>query len=282
MLASINRVSKTVSFLSMPRDLYVAYPKGGGGRINELYRQGSKAFSGTHQKMTYLRHTVEEITGETVDYYANIDFGGFVKFVDMLGGIEIDVPEDLVDTEYPDGNWGYMTFSIKKGFQKIDGKTALKYARSRHSTSDFDRSLRQQLVIKAIKDKLISLEYLTSPSRLKALYYTLNSHMQTDIAIPKLLALALFVKDLSNDRLLSFNLNDSCFQGLSYCQRGGFLYSPPRDQFNGAAILLPDGAYAGKISEYTTIVQFSNLVFNYPEMFIEQYPIHIVNATKKS
>ena len=95
-----------------------------------------------------LAEKVSEITGQSIDEYMVIDFSGFKSIVDALGGIEIDVPKDLVDREYPDNNWGYEVFSVRRGLQTFNGERALKYARSRHSTSDFDRSERQQLIIK--------------------------------------------------------------------------------------------------------------------------------------
>ncbi|NCP77168.1 hypothetical protein GW830_03500 [bacterium] len=64
--------------------------------------------------MNRLGDKLYEITGEKIDHYLNIDFDGFSKFVDLLGGIEVNVKEDLVDTQYPDNNWGFVTFSIKK------------------------------------------------------------------------------------------------------------------------------------------------------------------------
>ncbi len=95
-----------------------------------------------------LAEKVSEITGQGIDGYIVIDFSGFKNIVDALGGIHIDVPKDLVDREYPDNNWGYEVFTVRAGPQDFDGATALKYARSRHSTSDFDRSERQQLLLK--------------------------------------------------------------------------------------------------------------------------------------
>lgn len=223
-----------------------------------------------------------EITGEQIDHFMIVDFDGFRKFIDLLDGLEITVPEDLVDTEYPNENWGYETFSIQKGLQVLDGDTTLKYARSRHSTSDFDRSTRQQLVIKAIKDKLLQLDYIGNPSKLKALYSTVSKHIITDFSIKDLLSLALLAKDVENDHILSFNLNDSCFQSVSLCQRGGFLYSPQRALFGGAAVLLPESSTATDPSVYTEVQKFANLVFNYPEIFIENFTVHIVNSTKVS
>lgn len=283
-LASINRRTKTVSMLSLPRDLYVEIPTNRGivrGKVNEVYQRSLKN-STPEEAMKALGEKVTEITGEPVDKYLNIDFSGFRKFVDVLGGIEVDVPEDLVDYEYPDDNWGYQTFRIKKGFQAISGETALKYVRSRHSTSDFDRSLRQQLVLKAIKDKLFSLDALTSPSKLSQLYSTVTGHVKTDLDFDELIELAMFAKDLSNSHILSFNLNDGCFQSVSFCKVGGFLYTPARDQFGGSSVLLPDGATATRLSEYSVIRKFANLIYNYPELYTENEEITIVNATKQS
>jgi hypothetical protein len=156
-------------------------------------------------------------------------------------GLEIDVPEDLVDVSYPDDNWGYQTFKVSKGLQTFDGATALKYARSRHSTSDFDRSLRQQSLVRALKEKLLSLGTLSKPSKIQSLYSALSSHIRTDLSLREMAALALFAKELPSKNILSFNLNDSCFQSVSSCDRGGILYTPARDLFNGASVLLPDG-----------------------------------------
>lgn len=282
LFASLHPESKTISLLSVPRDLYVEYPLGGRGKINEIYMRGLHAKESEAQSMNDLGDKLREITGEKMDHYINIDFDGFTKFVDLLGGIEVNVEEDLVDKEYPDNNWGFITFSIKKGLQTLDGATALKYARSRHSTSDFDRSHRQQLVIKAVKDKLFSLDILTSPTKIKSLYYAIISHIKTDLSMGQLASLALFGKDIPTANILAFNLNDSCFQGIAYCERGWFLYTPMRDLFGGASVLLPDGATPTHLGAYAETSKFSNLVFNYPEMFLENPEITVINSTKSS
>lgn len=283
LFASLHPESKTVSLLSVPRDLYVEYPLGGRGKINEIYMRGLRAKESQAQAMGDLGDKLREITGEKMDHYLNVDFDGFTKFIDLLGGIEVNVEKDLVDTEYPSGeDLPYTTFSIKKGLQTLDGATALKYARSRHSTSDFDRSHRQQLVIKAVKDKLFSLDILTNPTKIKSLYYAVVSHIKTDLSMGQLASLALFGKDIPTANILAFNLNDSCFQGLAFCQRGGFLYTPMRDLFGGASVLLPDGATPAHLNSYASTSKFANIVFNYPEMFLEQPEISIINSTKAS
>lgn len=283
-LASINRRTQTVSMLSLPRDLYVEIPTSRGkfyGKINEVYQRSLKS-STPELAMAALADKVTEITGEPVDKYLNIDFFGFKKFVDVLGGVEVDVPEDLVDYEYPDENWGYQTFRIKKGFQALSGDTALKYVRSRHSTSDFDRSIRQQLVLKAIKDKLFSIDALTSPTKLSHLYSAVTTHIKTNLQLDELVELALFAKDLKSSQMLSFNLNDGCFQSASFCKVGGFLYTPAREDFGGSSVLLPEGATSNKISEYSIIRKFANLIYNYPDLYTEKQEITLVNSTKYS
>jgi len=276
-LASISPNKKTVSMLSIPRDLYVSYPTGWAWRVNELYTRWLKKES-EKNAMNYLKEKVEEITWEKIDYYANIDFDGFTKFVDLLDGIEVNVPKDLEDREYPDGNWWYEVFSIKKWVQTLDGKTALKYARSRHSTSDFDRSLRQQLVIKAIKEKLFDLKYISSPSKLKALFYTLSSNIKTDLTLKEIISLAGIAKGIPTENIFSFNLNTSCFDWD--CNIWGFLYYGDRNAFGGASVVLPEWATASSVSSYKDINKFGNLVFNYPEIFVEKNEIVFVNTTK--
>ena len=113
----------------------------------------------------------------------------------------------------------------------LDGSTALKFVRSRHSTSDFDRSIRQQLVIAAVKDKLFSLDALTSPKKLQSLYSSVADNVFTSLSMTEIFELALFSKNLPKDHIMSYTLNDACYQGAYYCQAGGFLYTPNRELF---------------------------------------------------
>jgi polyisoprenyl-teichoic acid--peptidoglycan teichoic acid transferase len=220
--------------ISIPRDLYVDFTIGkqkGRGRINELYQRALFKKISPEDSMQILADKVQEITGERIDRFFNIDFAGFTDFVDTLGGIDVDVPETIVDREYPDNNWGYQTFRLSKGYQTLTGPTALKFVRSRHSTSDFDRSARQQLVIAAIKDKLISLDALTSPTKLKGLYDSVATHLRTNLAFSELVDLAVFGASLDTANILSYNIHDGCYQGAAYCTAGGFLYTPERESF---------------------------------------------------
>ena len=285
MLASINRRTKSVTMISLPRDLYVEFkigPQTGRGKLNELYNRALFKKMSPAESMKILADKVTEITGEPIDRFLQVDFAGFTEFVDTLGGIDVDVPESIVDREYPDNNWGYQTFRISKGFQTLPGSVALKYVRSRHSTSDFDRSARQQLVIGAIKDKLISLDALTSPTKITGLYNSIVKHIHTDMPASELVDLALYSRSIDRANILAYNINDGCYQGAAFCGAGGFLYTPERELFGGAAVLLPDTATARNISEYSNIRRFVGLMCNTPEIGLDKREIVIVNSTRET
>ena len=111
MLASINTELSKVTLLSVPRDLYVSYGTGqGAGKINALYSMGKSHGMGINR----LAAKISEMTGQPIDHYVVIDFSGFKQIIDILGGVEVNVEQDIIDPEYPTENWGYMTLVIRK------------------------------------------------------------------------------------------------------------------------------------------------------------------------
>lgn len=172
LLLNINTERKTITTISIPRDTYVS-----GRKINEYYSKFG---------IEKLIDMIYQVTGIKADHYAVIDMGGFEKVIDLLGGIEVDVPKDIYDRSFPAQDGSYTAFSIKAGRQHLNGSTALKYVRSRKSTSDFDRAQRQQVVLKAIKDKLSRMDVSAASIEV---YNTLYSHIKTDIVLFQLLGL---------------------------------------------------------------------------------------------
>ncbi|MEK7145861.1 MAG: LCP family protein, partial [Patescibacteria group bacterium] len=156
MIASINEEKKKISLVSIPRDLYI-----NGRRINEYY---------TYYGVDQLNRMVETVSGLEMDYYAKVDLEGFKQVVDILGGLDITVTKALYDGLYPNGKGGYESYSIEPGNYHMDGEEALKYSRSRHSTSDFDRASRQQIVVKAIKDKTLQLDLVMDLKEITKLF----------------------------------------------------------------------------------------------------------------
>lgn len=93
------------------------------------------------------------------------------------------MPETIYDSAYPGENNSYIIFSINSGLQTLDGSTALKYARSRHSTSDYSRSMRQQAIIQAIMDKLFAAKTVLNPNKAKQLYTEFTSFVKTNVSM---------------------------------------------------------------------------------------------------
>lgn len=278
MLASINSDDGYVTLLSIPRDLFIANPKGYGvaGKINTLYGIGKTNKLG----IKLLADKVSEITGQEIDEYIVIDFNWFKKIVDTLGGVEIDVPRDLVDREYPNNTWGYQVFSIRAWLQTLDGETALKYARSRHSTSDFDRSERQQLLLKGIKEKAFSLGLMTSPTRIQELFNATISNIDTSLTVGEAWDFAYRLKDIDSSHINIYNLSNDCI-GME-CSAGAYLYTPSREYFGGASVLIPENASATKLSYYEDIRRFSGFIFHFPDIRKEKYPISVIAGKGKT
>ncbi len=280
MIASLDHEKKTLTMISIPRDLYVKVTPGYYERINTVYDYYNRKF-GKEESIVQMQELIRRLTGLEMQYYAKINFEGFKEVVDILGGIDIDVPETLVDLDYPieDSNGVFVRnekFVVEKGPQHMDGNTALKYARSRHSTSDFDRSKRQHMVIAAIRDKALKENYLSNPTALKRLYYAVISNLETDVSINEAIRSAFIAKDLDKNRIVSAGLNDDL------TKMGGFLYTPDRALTNGAAVLLPDGSSVSNMEYYVDIRRFVDIVTSNQEIFLEHAPIRISNGTKVS
>ena len=277
-VASIDMKNENIMMLSIPRDLWVTTTKFGQSRINEIYRNvknrleqqfDMKEEVAKVQSMKILMREIENITGLEIPYYARIDFNGFTEIVDAIDGIEVDVRETIVDEKYPDGKWGYETFMIQKGTRVLDGVTALKYARSRHGTSDFDRARRQQEIINAIKEKALSLDLITSPRKLKKLHSIVKNHFETNMLFQESFTLASNAMSFNKSSLITSVLNDDLGT------RGGFLATPPRVDYGGAFVLIP---YSG-VNDYSRIQIFTNFLFNNRELQFMNF--EVLNGTKR-
>ncbi|HYN88109.1 MAG TPA: LCP family protein [Ardenticatenaceae bacterium] len=145
-LAGFRPRERRVALLSIPRDLWVTIPGYGENRINTAHFWEGPALA---------KQTVAETFGLPVHYYVKLNFDAFVGIIDALGGIDVEVPEPLHDENYPTADYGVTTVDIPAGPQHFSGEEALIYARSRYSTSDFDRARRQQDVIAAIRRRLL-------------------------------------------------------------------------------------------------------------------------------
>jgi LCP family protein required for cell wall assembly len=153
LLLHADPANRRLVLLSIPRDLWITIPGQGEGRINTAHVFGELESPGNGPLRA--AEAVSYNFGVPVDHTLRLDFDAFREVIDAAGGIEIDVPTPLVDNAYPTADYGTMRIEIPAGLQHMDGETALQYARSRHSSSDFDRAARQQQIFVALIKKLL-------------------------------------------------------------------------------------------------------------------------------
>jgi len=194
-LFSMDPVSLTASMLSIPRDMWVEIPGFGHAKINTAYflGEGNKLPGGGPGLAV---DTVEAFLGVPIQYYAQIDFMAFVKFIDEIGGVDIHVREELTIDPLGSGN----TIFLKEGVQTFNGEVTLAYARARYTEGgDFDRAARQQQVIMAIRDNVLN--YYSLPkliSRAPAIYADLQSGIHTNLSLDEAIKLAWLVAQVDD------------------------------------------------------------------------------------
>jgi LCP family protein required for cell wall assembly len=202
-LVSIDPVSKRVGMLSIPRDLWVTIPGYGPNKINAAFPLGEQSkLPGGGAGL--VMQTVEYNFKLPVHHFATVDFRGFIKIIDAVGGIAVEVPYALKDDEYPaDEGPNYTRLYIPAGLQWMDGATALRYARSRHFDTDFGRQRRQQQVLQAIRDQGLKLNLLP---RLPELITLLSGSVRTDLDPRQLPALARLGAQIERDQIKSYGI----------------------------------------------------------------------------
>ncbi len=290
MVASIDPTkTKSVVVLSLPRDLYFLHTeKMGKGRLNSLYRdykgylrgKGMESPEAVKESMVQLSAEIGTALGIEIHGAVKVDFEGFVQAVDVLGGIDIEVPEDIVDTEYPDENYGIETFNLSRGMQHLDGATALKYARSRHSSSDFSRSARQQQIIVAMAEKAKKEKLHSDVSAISELFGILKEHVATTLGMREIIALAAAGGDIDKTQVVSMQLSDRNGLYNSVPEPGGLLYAPPRDLFEGASVLLPVSIPEFPVT-WKQVQALSSLIFGQRIVFLSRPTVSILNAGSK-
>lgn len=268
MVVSIDYKNQFLSMISIPRDFYLEDER----RINRFYSDNFDQY-GSAQSLYLLKELVTKITNIPIDYYIKVDFNGFEKIVDSIGGVDVYVEKDIKDYQYPkDGTYLYEPFILKAGQQHITGKTALKYARSRHSilggANDFDRAKRQQDLLHALKDKALSLEILTNPKQIETLYNLINSSIETNLTINEIIELAKTGKDLKKENTIPLVLHDDPVR----C--GGLLYQVDRNLVPGNAVV-----YAPRGNKYSYVHFFVDNIFKNMSFLKEKPKIQIVNGT---
>jgi len=269
MIAHLDIKKNKVALVSLPRDLWVSLPTKSGedfhSKINAVYQIGlfPKTFPDVNVKKEgstdVLKSSIKTITGLTIDNVVTVDFAGFEKAVDALGGIDVQVQKTFDDYEYPiDGKekdtcdkkdqeledalklatssaigvaptafpCRFEQLHFDAGKVHMDGATALKYVRSRHSLqdgSDFGRAARQQQFVKAVKDKLLNVSILAN---VFPLMDKLKDHISMDVSSDELKKFVAEAKDISAYKIINIRMSDTDYLKSSYSDYGGYILIP--------------------------------------------------------
>ncbi|CAG0979710.1 Polyisoprenyl-teichoic acid--peptidoglycan teichoic acid transferase TagU [Anaerolineales bacterium] len=231
-----------VSLISIPRDLWIYIPTVGMQRINTAYQSGEiTGYTGGGPGL--LKDTVAYNFGIRIDHTAMVEFDGFRRIVDTLGGIEVPIAcaytdWRLIDPSYdPENENNWWLYTVGPGQVHMDGDLALWYARSRSKSNDFDRGRRQQETLRSIFAKALQTDTF---SKIPQLYNDFSSTVITDLGLGDLLLMSPYAVNFTNANI-----------------RGYYIRPPYVSSWTtpgGAAVLLPNEAELGQmLIEATTL-----------------------------
>ncbi|EKE06512.1 MAG: putative transcription regulator [uncultured bacterium] len=235
MIVSIKPSTNDVAFISIPRDLGITIGNYGFRKINSANAYGEMAQA--NWGGAYATQIISKEFGIEIPYYIRIDFKAFESIINEVGGVKVNVETSFTDYMYP-GIYTYKTISFKKGEQTMDGETALEFSRSRHGNngegSDFARASRQQKIIQALKDKILSFNTLTNPVKIKNIMETLESHMTTNMQFDEILSFIRMAKEIQGENIKKLVLDNSVEGYLTNFvdSNGAFMLRPKTGNFN--------------------------------------------------
>jgi LCP family protein required for cell wall assembly len=181
MVASFDTKNNKVAMISVPRDLFVQIPDTNErGKLNSVYAHWEG--SGQGKGIPEMEKMMETITGLKIDHAIAINFTGFQKLIDTVGGVDVRLPKAFYETkQFVEGNECGGTFTLPAGTNHLNGEKALCYARAREQTNDFDRSKRQQVILKALRDKMTSLGTLADFGKMNNILNIIGDNVKTDM-----------------------------------------------------------------------------------------------------
>jgi LCP family protein required for cell wall assembly len=270
-LASLKPSTKQVSLIAIPRDMQVPLAEAGWRKVNNINAFAEAAVPGSGGQATI--ESLSKLLDINIDYYIRADFEGFKNVIDEIGGIQVNVENTFDDYAYPilgqEDNPNYYAryehLHLDQGLQTMNGSLALKYSRSRHASglegSDFARARRQQLVLAAVKEKLLSKQTLLNPVTIGKLINEFNKNISTNLEVWEMLKLWNLFKDVKKDEIINKGLSDA---------PDGLLVSTISSE--GAYILVPVSG------NFTQIKNFIRDIFG-TEVINKETPIEPITET---
>ncbi len=235
-----------VSLISIPRDLWVYIPTVGMQRINTAYENG-EIYGYPTGGDGLLKDAITYNLGVRIDHTAMVDFDGFRRIVDTLGGVQVPVAcaytdWRLIDPTYdPENENNWWLYTVGPGQVFMDGDLALWYARSRSKSNDFDRGRRQQEVLRSIFNQALKTDTI---SKIPQLYNDFSSTVITDLGLADMLGMSPYAPNFTNATIRGYYIRPP--------------YVTPWTTPGGAAVLLPnDEALKQMLLEATTLSSYT-------------------------
>jgi len=273
MIDSIDPVNHTSTLLSLPRDLWVNIPQAGVMKLNSAWETGEFKYLGktsagsTDPKaiqagFSMVDQSVEDVLGVNIDYNVLVNFQAFQQAVDTVGGVTVNVPSDLVD---PTMAWENNNDPViaHAGVQNFNGTQALRYVRSRETTSDFARADRQRALLVAIKSKIVTLGTLSNPAKISKLLNSFGNNVQTDLSLSNAQRLYQITKNIGETQTTSVGLDNGT---NPYVVTGNI---------NGQSVVLPKAG----LFKYGDIQQFVRTQLKDPYIVKEHAKVLVLNGT---
>lgn len=249
---SLNQNTNTISQIGIPRDLWVPSLQ---AKINTAYHYGEQNGLGAGIKLAEA--SISEILGQNVNYTIVVNFNLFKQVVDLVGGVDIHVSPGFEDKEFPllgkENSFPissrYETIIFPEGQNHLNGESALKFVRSRHSVgnegTDFARSRRQQQIISALKDKIFNKDFLLSESKVNELTDLVQLNIKTNLPSSLYPVLARIGLNQSGKSIKTIPLGITPdIDGIS------ILYNPPPHKYKGEWVLMPKDNNWKALSQY--------------------------------
>jgi len=234
-ILSIKPSTKEVAMISIPRDLKIDIPGRGDQKINAVDAYGEMDSPG--QGGEAARAFFAKTFNLDIPYYVRVDFSAFQEIIDTLGGVTVNVDKSFTDASFPGPNFSYKTVSFQAGQQTMNGEDALDYARSRHGNngegSDFARARRQQKIIAAVKEKILSAGTLIDPVKIKSIIDSLSNHVVTNLNLGQIVYLAELGRESSdNVKTLVLDNGVNSFLENFIAANGAYMLKPKTDNFD--------------------------------------------------
>jgi LCP family protein required for cell wall assembly len=243
-LVNVDPVEKTARMLSIPRDLKVIIPGFGAHKINAAYAFGDANETVPGRGPGLMMRTIETNFGINIDYFAEVDFNGFVKIVDTVGGVTLDVPYPIRDNEYPAPNNQYMRIYFPSGWQHMDGQRVLQYARTRHDDGDGRRSARQQQVLLSLRQQALTLGLI---KQAPTLISEVGDTVRTELSADQALKLARLATEIDQTHIQQLTLEPALITWQTdefYFQGDWAMIGDIMSEFTGQKIIPPMSALA--------------------------------------